>query len=515
MQDLFCSLTGRQFSIAPGEKDLLARFDLPLPRTSPFERWLRMLSGSMPFNFSRIPCPVTGKQILTRWTERGAIRGADPDWFWSDECDNTIAGRDYDFSRPFFEQYMELARSCFAPSINRINCENSPYCNACVGLKDCHLCFGSEGLVDCLFCVLCSQSTDLLMCTGCRESELSYACIDCSSIYDCRHCQDCHGCSNNFWCIDCIGCTNCLLCTGLRQAQDGHYIRNVKVSKLEWNTALIELHLGSYAAELRANSELENLAKGFIHETSRGNEDCTAVRHVTHSKNCNFLIHSSDCRDCKDLVFANHVNDSYSSSWLNYSECCYMIVGGFQAHNSFFCDGIVGSAINHRYSCCGFNGCKDIFGCFFIKAKEHCILNKQYSKKEYFELLPRVIAHMKSTGEWGQWFPAEFYGVGYRDSWAYFLLGDLSDSEIAIRGFLPSSGDEARRITSGIELPDQLDDFVPALCDKEIRCDATSRPFGISQPELAIFKKHNAPIPRRHWEVKLGEMQRKSIKALY
>ena len=36
----------------------------------------------------------------------------------------------------------------------------------------------------------------------------------------------------------------------------------------------------------------------------------------------------------------------------------------------------------------------DCFGCVSIRNKKYCILNKQYTKEEYEELLPKIIAHM-------------------------------------------------------------------------------------------------------------------------
>jgi hypothetical protein len=33
-------------------------------------------------------------------------------------------------------------------------------------------------------------------------------------------------------------------------------------------------------------------------------------------------------------------------------------------------------------------------------SKQYCILNKQYTKEEYEELVPKIIEHMKKTGEW-------------------------------------------------------------------------------------------------------------------
>lgn len=36
----------------------------------------------------------------------------------------------------------------------------------------------------------------------------------------------------------------------------------------------------------------------------------------------------------------------------------------------------------------------NIFGCIALRNKKYCILNKQYSKQEYEELIPKIKKHM-------------------------------------------------------------------------------------------------------------------------
>ena len=47
---------------------------------------------------------------------------------------------------------------------------------------------------------------------------------------------------------------------------------------------------------------------------------------------------------------------------------------------------------------------------------QYCILNKQYTKEEYEELLPKIIEHMKSTDEWGKFFPTEDSPFAYNET---------------------------------------------------------------------------------------------------
>jgi hypothetical protein len=47
-------------------------------------------------------------------------------------------------------------------------------------------------------------------------------------------------------------------------------------------------------------------------------------------------------------------------------------------------------------------------------------MNTAYSKSEYDTLSQKMIQHMKSTGEWGQFFPATFSPNIYDESWSGF-----------------------------------------------------------------------------------------------
>lgn len=47
---------------------------------------------------------------------------------------------------------------------------------------------------------------------------------------------------------------------------------------------------------------------------------------------------------------------------------------------------------------------------------DHCILNQAYSAQEYEELAGKIADHMRSTGEWGEFFPHKYSPFGYNDS---------------------------------------------------------------------------------------------------
>ena len=60
--------------------------------------------------------------------------------------------------------------------------------------------------------------------------------------------------------------------------------------------------------------------------------------------------------------------------------------------------------------------CKNIFFCNGLLNKEYCILNKQYTKEEYEELVSQIIERMIQRGEWGEFIPPSLSPFGYNES---------------------------------------------------------------------------------------------------
>ncbi len=81
------------------------------------------------------------------------------------------------------------------------------------------------------------------------------------------------------------------------------------------------------------------------------------------------------------------------------------------------------TGVDVLYSELTFNG-ENLFGCVSMIKKKYCILNKQYSPEDYKAMKEKIIAHMKKTGEWGEFFPATISPFPYNDTVAqdYFPM---------------------------------------------------------------------------------------------
>ena len=138
------------------------------------------------------------------------------EYWWSDAWDAIEYGREYDFSRPFFEQFADLMR--VVPWFNGsfINFVNSEYCNHALNLKNCYLVFDADGCEDVAYAVGTQQSKnsfDLSACTHCELSVHNFYCHNCYKVF---YSVNCEQCTDIWYSKDCINCNNCFGCVGLK-----------------------------------------------------------------------------------------------------------------------------------------------------------------------------------------------------------------------------------------------------------------------------------------------------------
>lgn len=177
-------------------------------------------------------------------------------------------------------------------------------------------------------------------------------------------------------------------------------------------------------------------------------------------------------------------------------ECSH---AGNDAYNIFFS---LQSFLSSDIFCSWFSQtCRDCFGCANNKSKRYCILNTQYTKEEYEALMPRIIEHMRVTGEWGEFFSCSMSMFGYNHSIAQ-LYYPLTREQATTKGFLWDAEEQMPSTANAIsasELPDDVRDATDSILTTPIVCEVTGKPFKIIAQELAFHREHGVPLPRRSW----------------
>ncbi len=500
-----CESCQNSFQIFDDEKRFLEKMDfkfgdkvyrIPEPELCPDCRAQRRVSHRNERNMYQNKSAMSGKQLICIYAP-GTPWGMDykiytkEEWN-SDEWDPTEYGRDFDFSRPFFEQFEQL--QAVVPKINlvAVDNQNSPYVMGVAYSKNCHVLNSSEYCEDCYYGKLLQKVKNAVDCSYVYDSELCYECFSVYNSYNCVHLSYSSNCSNCYFSENLINCNNCFLSTNLKDK--AYYFMNEPLEKEAYERRVKEF-MGSHANFEKAKEILADLRKKRIHKYA----NITTCENSTgdflqNSKGCLDCYDVNDSQDCRYIQVGVQLKDVYDCSNMYIKpELCYQVMGVLETFHvafslyTFHSQGILYS--DQIYSS------KDLFGCVGMKRKQYCILNKQYTKEEYEELVPKIIEHMQKTGEWGQFFPPEMALVGYNDSLAseYF---PLSKEEVVQRGwrwhedtsFSEYKGPE-------YEIPDHIKDVTDEVCQKILKCEQSGRFYKIIPQELKFYKQMGIPIP--------------------
>ncbi len=515
-----CDITRKEFIVTEAEQEhirtfeelhpLLKKGDIPLPKIHPLEHLRQMHSYVTLTSLFESKSVLSQKSQITRYNPELGYKVCTYEEFWDDNLDNVQFGQEYDFDRPFFEQWNELMHQVYMQPLVQINCENSSYVDSSSNLKNCYMCFGVGESEDCLYVVKSRyplKNKDCIDCVGIIQCELCYACVDSDNCYACQHCQDCVNCSDLFCSYDLIGCKNCFGCFGLRRKE--FCIFNKQVTQKEYKTFLKSLDLGDYQVRSEQIKKCEEFIANSGHQSHQ----------IKQSENAtgDYLSH---CRNIVDCYLGDNLEDcGYSTGAYGKDGWRSELYHGELAYNSAVLFGRLGfgnsihTGSENFYSYMIFN-CDSCFGCAMLKKKSYCILNKQYTKAEYFELIPRIIAHMKQTGEWGQFLPPQYAPHYYEESQSYDWYMPISAANTKERGYRIRPGEiEPTEISGAVkatELPMNSKEInSDEILRLTIKCSTTGKAYRFTRKEIDFYQKHHIPLPRIHWEERLRNLMRK------
>ncbi|MBU1992214.1 MAG: hypothetical protein ABH856_00325 [Patescibacteria group bacterium] len=511
---------------------------IPAPNYCPECRQQRRLAICNERNLYPGKCDMCKKYTLSGYSPELKRSVYCRDCWHSEKWDSRDYGQDFDFNRPFFEQIAELWRRVPALALNsQGNCVNSDYIHYAGWSKNCYLIMHADFCEDCyygygfkknLFCVDGFYNL---------HSELCYDCVDVHKCYGLTCCQDCNTCNTSAFLRDCIGCSDCFLCVGLRNQR--YCFRNEKLTKEEYQKRMKEVDTGSHKQYQQYKKERMGMEKKHIFKEFQGNNlvNCFG-NHLNH---CKDLYYSFDCEDveggkyCYQLVLGAKNNYDVNQFGTNIQQSYECTICGENSYHLLFCDNAMMDASDLIY-CWYMESSKNCFGCTSMQGASYCVLNKQYSKKEYEELVPKIIEHMKnpatagcSTGEWGEFFPSNISPHGYNKTTAQMYY-PLTKEQALKGGFkwddyeVPSP--KVDNVIEAADLPDNIDDVSDDILDSAIKCEATGKLFKITPQELKFYRRQRIPLPRRwhdqrhldrfhqrnprkFWERKCGKCEKK------
>jgi hypothetical protein len=496
-----CTVSGQKFVITNEDLVFYKKMGVPAPLLCPDERLIRRMSWANQRTLYQRKCSATGKMIISNCSPDKMYPVYDVNYFWSDQWNQLDTARSYDFDRSFFDQYESLLSVAPRPGLQRSPSydENSDYTNYAGKNKNCYLIFDSDKNRDAYYSFSVNSCESISDCYRSENCELCYECLDSQHCYGSIYLQNCQQCSHSYFLRNCIGCKNCFGCVNLRNKE--YYFLNQRLSKSDYEQKIRSLSLDTYSGLKNMSAQFHDFAQNFPYRYMEGNHNENVKgNYLSNCKNAIDCFDSRKLWDCKYVVSAfDDLKDSMDCTQVGDQaelmyECTHV---GYNTYNcKFFTHGLGKSA--HLTYCFFTPYCENCFGCVGIHHKKFCILNKQYSEVEYYELLPKIIAHMTKTGEWGEFFPTALSPFAYNESDAqeYF---PLTKSEALIKGY--NWRDETKNtkyIGTKYKIPDNITDVPDSICNEILTCAVTEKNYRIQKQELKFYRQQNLPIPRLH-----------------
>lgn len=446
-------------------------------------------------------CDLTGRQIVSAYSPDKPFKVYQSDEWFSDKWDAKEYGRAFDFSRPFFDQFLDLKLA--VPRMALVTSAqaeeyNCMYINFAGHSKNCYMTFDSDYNEDAMYTNVLKHSKTCADCSFVRKSERCYECVDCVDCYNLRYSNNCSNCSDSAFLNDCIGCKNCFFCSNIQRKE--YCVYNKQYTKEEYKTIISGLTLGSYAQLQEIHKDALAFSLQHPHKNIHTlNVDDVTGDHIANAQRCYRCFDVGDAQDlryCDSLFNAKDCMDT--SSFGEGIELVYDCgTAGIQCYGLRFCFECVINDSDLLY-CDECRSCSHCFGCSALRGAKYCILNKQYTQEEYEELVPKIIDHMRSGGEWGEFFPAKHSAFGYNETVAseYF---PLPKGEVIKRGW--KWHDETEKSESylgpAIAIPDHINEVSDDMIKNILRCEVTGKPYKILLQELKFYRDMGLPIPRK------------------
>jgi len=510
---LGCQNCKKDFTIEPDDFSFYEKIKVPSPTFCPECRLIRRLANREERSFFKDICDLCGKDIVSLFSPESNLKVYCSPCWWSDSWDGTQYGKDYDFSKPFFQQFRELQQIVPNQATNSRNSTNCEFSHGEIRSKDCVYVFGGYQTINCYYCHSPILSRDSMDSDVIWSSDHTYETISCNRAYNTKFVYFSDDCMDSSFLFNCIGCSDCFGCINLRNQK--YYIWNVQYTKDEYEKEISKWDLGSYKIIKELQDKFMevyyNIPRRFALIISSNN---VMGDDIKNSKNCqNCFITRDGVENCKNIFTCGLLlKDSHDVTFGgDTSELLYEVSGSTQSQNVSFSRGS-NNLVNVEYSENIYGGA-NLFGCVKLRQKKYCILNKQYTKEEYEELIPKIKQHMNDMPyvdkrgiiyKYGEFFPIETCIWAYNETWANKFY-PLSKEEALALGY--SWRDQTKRdykvTINAVDLPDNIKEVSDKILEETIECEHNKKNcnqqctevFRILTNELKFYRQMNLALP--------------------
>lgn len=514
-----CQNCSSEFVIEPDDFGFYEQIKVSAP-TFCFEcRLQRKMARRNERSLYKRKCDLCHSNIISMYPPGTLFPVYCPKCWWGDGWDSFEYGSKYDFSKSFFEQFNELSQKVPRVALYQKNSVNSPYTNHGDNLKNSYLALNCGFSENVFYSKWLLNSKDVVDSYATFDSELCYELDTCKRCSKCSFLQLSKNCIDSAYLYNCYDCMNCFLSSNLRNKK--YYFKNKQLSKDEYEKEISKF-LGSFSGHEKA---MEILNKEILPITPRkymisGKEVNSSGDYIfggsKNLKKC-FRVYTSE--DSAYLVDSASITNSYDAyeSAINCEQQYECHAGNRLAYSKFCSISYDSHDLEYSEMC---HDSEYLFACIALRKKKYCILNTQYTKEKYKELMEKIKEHMiklpfidkkGNIYKYGEFFPVELSPFYYNETIAQEYFPLLREQAIALGYHWRKKEKRKYEIEIKAEdLPDSTKDMDEKIIGKVIGCahhekndhkncncdDSCTEAFKIVMDEFSFYKRMNLLLPR-------------------
>ena len=486
-----CANCKQNFEIYPEDQEMYGRFGLPgqgvpEPTWCPECRMIRRMTFRNERALYKRKCDKCAKEKIFMYPADAPFPVYCYPCWWGDDWDAKTYARDYDFSKPFFEQFLDLRNIVPRCGIVRQGFSiNSEYTNRVTDMKNSYLIFETTNAEDCRYGMGYDFSRNCMDCFTAQKSERCYECIDVYQCSNLQYSQECIECSNSKYLYNCRNCSDCYGCVNVRNKS--YCIYNEQFTPEQYKEEIKKFDIQRFE-DLKKTLPVPALV---THKSTNVSGNWIEnSKNVFQSYN---VLEVEDARYCYRVLYGKDLMDF--GPWSGKSERVYEAINsGLQCADIKFVNECWSQLINAEY-CFNCHSSQNLFGCNGLRKAEYCIFNKQYTPSEYAVQMSKIKHQMTNDKEYGEFFPMSLSPHAYNESVAQQFF-PLTKEQALAKGY--RWRDEEKRTY-------QIGGDVVA-CEHAGTCaQQCTTAFKMIPDELEFYKQFDIPLPKlcpncRHFE---------------
>lgn len=508
-QTKHCQNCKNNFVIEADDFGFYEKMQVPPPTFCPACRYQRRMAWRNDTSLYTRTCDLCQNHVISMYAPDSGMTVYCNKCWWSDKWDPYSYGIDYDFSRPFFEQFDELMHR--VPHIGLVNDNNissvgCEYTGDCWFSKNCYMTFCAWKIENVHYSYFMNSGKDMMDCLAVLDTgEWMYECINSDRCYKTRNAEFSVSNTDCAYIYDCRNCADCFMCGGLRNKR--YHFKNQEYTKEAYEEILREYQLDTFSGSQRAQKEFDEFiltiprryahifkclnCTGDIIVNGKNTKECF---HTDAPENSRYLQSCMSPVDCYDLTTSGELSESYEGVVIDHSN-----------RNRFGLFSVKSQDLEYTMHC---HAGKHLFGCVGLKKGEYSIFNKRYSKEEYEKITASIrtqmmeVLYIDQKGneyKYGEYFPIELSPFGYNETVAPQAF-PLSKEQALSYGYRWEDNTQktiGKETIAGNDIPDSIKDVDDSILEEVFACIDCGRNYKIVKEELSFYCSMDLPLGRQ------------------